>query len=275
MPPTRAAQARGSKAKNGNDALEPLQASAGVLISTMIKTAAPQLKVVNHRGTEGLPMLQAYERQVAAARGRGQSSAVTLPFVPAALQRVASAEAGLGELIQRRGVSPKIPIAERGFLPQKPPVDVATAFAPSPAPAMASLTSSLATIAVPTPQPALSQLAIFLRSNLATMMRLPQFAAIIPAEVAGIAVNTPDTGVVYALNKNDQILGKFAARQDQGQVIAGEYVYAALDRQVDQDAAFSLDLTKPITMQAAAVVPQAPSAAEPPLPETVRRPSRR
>jgi hypothetical protein len=258
-------------AKNGNDVLEPLQASAGVLLATIIKSAAPQLKVVNHRGIEGLPMLQAYERQVAAARSRGRGSAVTLPFTPAALQRVASAEGGLGELIQRRGVSPKIPIAERGFLPQKPPVDMATAFAPSPAAAMASLT----TMAVPSPQPALSQLAIFLRTNLATMMRLPQFAAIIPPEVASIAVNTPDTGVVYALNKNDQILGKFVARQDQGQVIAGQYVYAALDRQVDQDAVFSLDLTKPISMQSATLQPQAPATAEPPLPETIRRPSRR
>ncbi len=261
-------------AKNGNDILEPLQASAGVLISTMIKSAAPHLQVVNHRGTEGLPMLQAYERRLAAVRSRGRATAVTLPFTAAALQRVASAEAGLGDLIQRRGVSPKIPIAQRGFVPQKPPVEVAAAFAPSPAPAKATLPSS-PPIAVPTPQPALSQLAIFLRTNLATMMRLPQFTAIIPSEVASIAVNTPDTGVVYALDKDDHILGKFAARQDQGQVITGQYVYAALDRQVDQDAAFNLDLTKPIGMQPAALEPQASVAPETSLPETIRRPSRR
>ena len=51
-------------AKNYTDALEPLQGLAGILVATIVKTAAPQLEVVNHGGTEGLPMLTEYERRL-------------------------------------------------------------------------------------------------------------------------------------------------------------------------------------------------------------------
>ncbi len=37
-------------AKNASDDLEPLQSLAGILIATLIKSAAPQLEVVNHHG---------------------------------------------------------------------------------------------------------------------------------------------------------------------------------------------------------------------------------
>ena len=103
-------------AKNVSDQLEPLQGQAGILVGTIIKAAAPHLQVVNHRGSEGQPMLSAYQRHLSSARARG-GSPVALPFVPAPSQRVAAAAvARLDELILRRGQSPRIPVAERGII---------------------------------------------------------------------------------------------------------------------------------------------------------------
>jgi hypothetical protein len=103
-------------AKNVNEALEPLQGQAGTLIATMVKAAAPHLRVVNHRGSEGRPMLEAYERRLAALRARPGAARVALPFVPATAARVAAASSRLEELIVRRGLSPRIPVAERPFV---------------------------------------------------------------------------------------------------------------------------------------------------------------
>ncbi len=63
-------------AKNYTDPLEPLQGLAGILVATIVKTAAPQLEVVNHGGTEGLPMLTQYQHrlQVLQARPNAPSS---------------------------------------------------------------------------------------------------------------------------------------------------------------------------------------------------------
>lgn len=102
-------------AKNVSDTLEPLQAKAGVLIGTMIKTAAPHLRVVNHRGTEGAPMLKAYEQRLAGLRA-GTGAAVKLPFVAAETQRLQSVSARLDDLILKRGASPRIPVAERALV---------------------------------------------------------------------------------------------------------------------------------------------------------------
>ena len=231
-------------AKNATDPLEPLQASAGIILAAMLKATAPQLRVVNHRGSEGLPMLAAYEQRLGVLRARG-GAAVALPFTPASGQRVAAADASLGDLIQRRGVSPRIPIAERGFVPSK------SAVAAAAAPPVPVGPAAVSTIAVPKPTPALSRLAVYLRSNLATMMRMPQFAALVPPEAASIAVSQPDTGVVYVLNKNDQILGKFAAHEERGVIVEGQYVYAALDRPSEAEFPFSLDLSRPIAAQIA------------------------
>ena len=106
-------------AKNYSDALEPLQEMAGILIATMIKAAAPQLQVVNHAGTEGLPMLNAYEQRLARLRARASTPSVALPFVPAPPPRVAMATARLEDLILPRGASPPIPIADRGIVPAR------------------------------------------------------------------------------------------------------------------------------------------------------------
>jgi hypothetical protein len=106
-------------AKNYTDELEPLQALAGIVIATIIKAAAPQLEVVNHGGTEGLPMLKAYQRRVEALRARPGATPVVLPFVPAAPQRVASANGRIEDLIARGGASPRIPVAERAVVPPR------------------------------------------------------------------------------------------------------------------------------------------------------------
>ena len=86
-------------AKNKSDAIEPLQEQAGILVATILKTAAPHLRVVNHRDAEGLPMLNAYERRLATLRARAGDPTVTLPFVPAPAQRVAAATGGLDAIV--------------------------------------------------------------------------------------------------------------------------------------------------------------------------------
>jgi hypothetical protein len=104
-------------AKNVADELETLQGLAGIVIASMIKTAEPRLKVVNHRGREGQPMLRAYEAHVAATRGGGKS--IALPFTAAPAKRIAVASGQLGDLIVRPGVSPGIPVAQRAFVPPR------------------------------------------------------------------------------------------------------------------------------------------------------------
>ena len=106
-------------AKNLSDALEPLQGLAGILVATIVKTAAPHLEVVNHQHTEGLPMLSAYERRLAILRAHPATPIIALPFVSAPAQRLATATARLEDLIVRRGGSPLIALATRGIVPQR------------------------------------------------------------------------------------------------------------------------------------------------------------
>jgi hypothetical protein len=116
-------------AKNVTDDLQPLQGLAGILVAAILKTAAPQLDVVNHGGNEGLPMLTQYKRRLELLRDQpGASQAIALPFVPASAQRMATANAELGNLIARRGASPVIPVAKRGIVPPK---EVASSAAPA------------------------------------------------------------------------------------------------------------------------------------------------
>ncbi len=122
-------------ARNTNDAVEPLQNVAGIIVATMIKTAAPYLRVVNHRGSEGQPMLSAYERHIAMLRastvgGRASAASVTLPFTSVSAQRLATASARIDDLLLRRGQSPRIAIADRGIVPRR----TASADVPTPMP---------------------------------------------------------------------------------------------------------------------------------------------
>ena len=105
-------------AKNMTEELEPLQGLAGIVVARILKTAAPQLEVVNHGGNEGLPMLRQYERWLSARKAHA-SAPVVLPFVAARSERVAAAVGRLEDLIVRRGASPLLPIADRGIVPPK------------------------------------------------------------------------------------------------------------------------------------------------------------
>ncbi|HSR82249.1 MAG TPA: hypothetical protein VLL28_15865, partial [Hyphomicrobiaceae bacterium] len=86
-------------------------------VARILKTAAPQLEIVNHGGNEGLPMLRQYERWLSALKAHAPAPAVVLPFVAAHSERMAAAGGRLEDLIVRRGASPLIPIADRGVVP--------------------------------------------------------------------------------------------------------------------------------------------------------------
>jgi hypothetical protein len=106
-------------ARNVMDTVEPLQNLAGILIATITKTRSPNLRVVNHRGAEGQPMLAAYDRRLSAIQSRRANNAVILPFIAAAPQRMLVSAASIDDVITRRGMSPRLPIAERGFVPTR------------------------------------------------------------------------------------------------------------------------------------------------------------
>ncbi|MGD9803904.1 MAG: hypothetical protein AB7E81_16360 [Hyphomicrobiaceae bacterium] len=106
-------------AKNMTDALESLQERGGIVLASIVKRAAPQLRVVNHRGREGLPMLESYERRLEFLRtGRGRGT-VALPFFAAQPSRIASVQGGLANLIARPGRSRQLAVAERAFVPPR------------------------------------------------------------------------------------------------------------------------------------------------------------
>jgi hypothetical protein len=93
-------------AKNSAEPLEPLQGHAGILVATMVKTAAPLLNVVNHRGNEGRPMLDMHNQRLAGLRAQPDAAPIALPFVAASPQLMATATGQLGSLIRRPGVAP-------------------------------------------------------------------------------------------------------------------------------------------------------------------------
>jgi hypothetical protein len=121
-------------AKNATDDLEPLQARAGVVLATVLKRAAPQVRVVNHRGREGLGLLEAYEARLAGLKSRRVASSLALPFVPARAERIASVSGPLADLITPRGASPRLAIAERRFVPPRAAIEP-----PAPSPAQAEI----------------------------------------------------------------------------------------------------------------------------------------
>jgi hypothetical protein len=238
-------------AKNPSEALEPLQGLAGILVATILKTAAPHLEVVNHHGMEGVPMLNAYEQRLAALRP--DAPTVVLPFVPALAQRVATAIGRLEDLIVRPGASPRIPIAERGIVPQK-----AASAAPT------------------TPVRTASALAAYLRANLATLKQLPEFANIIPQNAAVIAEQSPEDGIVYVLDASQQVLGRIERQQTQRALVTGTYVYVERDGAVEDGRPFALDVSTPLPMRSALLAPALAGSDRPMLTKPImpaRRPA--
>jgi hypothetical protein len=106
-------------AKNMTDELESLQERGGIVLASIVKRAAPQLRVVNHRGREGLAMLESYERRLDFLRtGHGRGT-VALPYFAAQPSRIASVQGGLANLIVRPAQSRQLAVAERAFVPPR------------------------------------------------------------------------------------------------------------------------------------------------------------
>ena len=254
-------------AKNVDEDLEPLQATAGVLLATIVRNAAPRLRVVNHRGSEGEPMLEAYEERLNTLKKRPAAPEVILPFFPASPAKIATASAHLGDLIKRPGVSPTIPVAERAVVPRRPVVKVVAP--PSPL------------VATPAVARSISPLAAYLRANLTTLKQQPDLAGVIPQHVKAVAEESPDAGVVFLLDANNGILGRIEPLRQQGITVEGKYIFAAEDRAVGGAFPFALDISKPAALRVVAVAtpveapaPPAPSVPapreEPPLVEVVK-----
>jgi len=91
-------------ANNYGERLARLQAYAGILTAMIVKQAEPRLKIVKHRGSEGLPMLRAYWQRRSAVRRLRSKSKVTLPFVAASHTKVARATGALQQLLAVKGL---------------------------------------------------------------------------------------------------------------------------------------------------------------------------
>jgi hypothetical protein len=99
-------------AKNRDELLSPLQAKAGILAAEFMKQAVPRIRVVHHRGSEGLAMQRAYTNYL---RYR-KNHRVQLPFTRARQSEVSLARTGLRDLL---GHQP-----EQGPSKTTPPVPV-------------------------------------------------------------------------------------------------------------------------------------------------------
>lgn len=123
-------------AKNMNEALEPLQAMAGVLVATMSRNAVPRLQVVNHRGSEGLGLVEAYEQRLSSLRAKTALPTVALPFVVAQPNKVQTASARFDELLGRRDGSRAVAMIDRGIVPRRPVWQAASLAAPASGPVL-------------------------------------------------------------------------------------------------------------------------------------------
>lgn len=224
-------------ARNAFDTVEPLQNTAGILLALMARAATPRLDVVNHRGNEGRPMLEAYLRHVDRARRTG-GTAFTVPFVPARADRVARVDGGLETLLAGRTPSRRLALAERRFTP---PPAMPSAAAPAGSPSMVRSESMRAD-----QPPALPPLAAYLQLNLALMKRHPAYAGIVPASVTAIAAER-DGSAVYLLDDDSRLLGRIVA-----DAMPGHYRYEPSDGP-SMPRTFGLDVSRPLAPEATAL----------------------
>jgi len=101
-------------AKNYGEKLDTLQAKAGIIVVRMVKSAAPQLKVVHHRGREGKQMLMAYQRWARARKTSRGRRVLKVPFVPTDGKAIRSARASLADLLWTGKPKPLIEVASNG-----------------------------------------------------------------------------------------------------------------------------------------------------------------
>lgn len=235
-------------AKNPGDALEPLQGLAGIVIASIVKSRAPQLKIVNHHGPEGQPMLAMYERRLALLGGRQGAVAVRLPFTPAPARQVAIATAGLDDLVLKRGASPRLTLAERTIVPPRKALAV-----PGEARAAADAGSrGDQGAAAATPAPAgLSPLAMYLRANLAVMRSMPAYAGIFPEQVAAVAEDRTMPGLVFLLDHEQKILGRVTPEAGRGGIAPGRYVFLPEQGGSGAGRPFTIDIAHPIAQRSA------------------------
>lgn len=106
-------------AKNKWEKLTSVQSKAGIVLTSIVMQAAPKLRAVHHRHKEGLPMLMAYKKRIAALKKNRGAAKVRLPFTPASAQKVARAKLPLGALITRKGVKRIVRVAKASGKPRK------------------------------------------------------------------------------------------------------------------------------------------------------------
>jgi hypothetical protein len=104
-------------AKNRDEVLAPLQAKAGVITAEFMKQAVPRIRVVRHRGAEGLGLLQAYLD----FRKSRNNQRVQLPFTKAKLVKISSAQAHLSQLVGDDRKPPRpVQLIQRDLTPPSP-----------------------------------------------------------------------------------------------------------------------------------------------------------
>ena len=264
-------------AKNTAGRLEPLQGAAGILVATMVKNRMPKLRVVNHRGNEGRPMLRAYKRRLAALKNRPAAPTVRLPFVPAKRVRVASVGGGLGELIARPGISPAGNTRLAYYNPRndKNGRNVKIVKNDPIAKHLAELAKAESKQVVPTAVPpsapvlpvrySMSPLAIYLKANLMTMKEVPRFARFIPPTVSAVLEDMHEPGIVYLLDKRHNVLGKIYGQSENGAVVKDIYVYAPIGPETQQATLFKLRVENLESALMASLAPVADAQTEPRL----------
>ena len=104
-------------AKNRDEVLAPLQAKAGVITAEFMKQAVPRIRVVCHRGAEGLGLLRAYLDY----RKLRNNQRVRLPFTKAKPVEVSSAQGHLHELVRDARKPPRpVQMVQRDLTPPQP-----------------------------------------------------------------------------------------------------------------------------------------------------------
>ena len=254
-------------AKNTAGKLEPLQGAAGILIATMVKKRLPKLRVVNHRGNEGRPMLRAYKKRLALLKRRPSAPTVRLPFVPAKPMSMALVSGRLGELIARPGNSPvgrtrlayyksPKPGLAKDVLVEKNTLVARDDSIAKHLRALENVEMQKASISSTPGMPVkwgMSPLAIYLKANLTLMQQTRHFAKFIPPSVAAVLEDGHEPGIVYLLDARHNVLGKIHAHSQNGSIVRDNYVYVPINQTDASETLFKLKIQNPEAKQLASL----------------------
>ena len=256
-------------AKNTAGTLEPLQAAAGILVATMVKKRLPKLRVVNHRGYEGRPMLRAYKKRLALLKRRPSAPTVRLPFVPAKPMSMALVSGGLGELIARPG-KPSVGRARLAYYKSRneakprdfPIVKASISTIDAIAKHLATLTKTemqtpaLLSPAIVPVRMAMSPLATYLKENLLRMKQAPDYADFIHADVTAVLEDWHEPGIVYLLDARHNVLGKIHAPEELGELVKDNFIYTPIGQSNAAATLFKLKIRKPTPELLASLSPK-------------------